>query len=68
VIALVESARGLADARRIAVTRNVVRIAFGSIDFCADLGCAHTRQALLTARNELVQASRLGGIAAPRMF
>ena len=65
VIALIESARGLADARRIAATDAVVRLAFGSIDYCADLGCAHTRDALLAARSELVLASRLAGIVAP---
>ena len=65
VVALVESARGLADARRIAGTANVARIAFGSIDFCADLGCAHIRDALQAARCELVLASRLAGLVAP---
>lgn len=65
VVALIESAGGLAEARRIAATANVVRLAFGSIDFCADLGCAHTRDALLAARSELVLASRLAGLAAP---
>lgn len=65
VIALVESARGLADARRIAATEKVVRVAFGSIDFCADIGCAHIREALLAARNELVLASRLADLVAP---
>lgn len=65
VIALVESARGLADVRRITATSNVARIAFGSIDFCADLGCVHSREALLVARNELVLASRLAGPAPP---
>lgn len=64
VIALIESARGLADARLIATTINVGRIAFGSIDFCADLGCSHTREALLAARCELILASRLGGLPA----
>ncbi|MEP9355577.1 CoA ester lyase [Xanthobacter sp. KR7-65] len=65
VVALVESARGLADARRIAETSNVTRLAFGSIDFCADIGCMHTRDALLVARSELVLASRLAGLVAP---
>jgi citrate lyase subunit beta/citryl-CoA lyase len=63
VIALVESARGIAAARELA--RGAARLAFGSIDFAADLGCAHTRNALLIARLELVLASRLAGIAAP---
>jgi citrate lyase subunit beta/citryl-CoA lyase len=63
VIALVESACGIAAARKLA--RGAARLAFGSIDFAADLGCAHTRNALLMARLELVLASRLAGIAAP---
>jgi citrate lyase subunit beta / citryl-CoA lyase len=65
VIALIESARGLANARAIAALDNVVRLAFGSIDFCADLGMAHLREALIPTRTELVLASRLAGIAAP---
>lgn len=65
VIALLEDARGLSEARRIATVPGVARLAFGSIDFCADLGCAHLRDALLPARLELVLASRLAGIAAP---
>lgn len=65
VVALVETARGLADARRIAQTAHVARLAFGSIDFCADLGCAHGRDALLAARSEVVLASRLAGLVPP---
>jgi citrate lyase subunit beta/citryl-CoA lyase len=65
VIALIESAKGLAHARSIACLDGVVRLAFGSIDYCADLGCAHKREILLPARSELVLASRLAGIAAP---
>ncbi|WP_066721930.1 MULTISPECIES: CoA ester lyase [Hyphomicrobiales] len=65
IVALIENARGLADARRIAATENVARLAFGSIDFCADLRCVHTRGALSAARCELVLASRLSGLVAP---
>ncbi|MHA7777738.1 HpcH/HpaI aldolase/citrate lyase family protein [Roseibium sp. M-1] len=65
LIALVESARGLADAQAIAGLEGVIRLAFGSIDYCADLGCAHKREVLLPVRSELVLASRLAGIAAP---
>lgn len=65
VLALIETARGLAEARRIAALPGVERLIFGSVDFCADLGCAHTREALLGARSELVLASRLAGLAAP---
>ncbi|CCE97008.1 Uncharacterized conserved protein [Sinorhizobium fredii HH103] len=65
IIALVETARGLSEARQIAALPGVSRLAFGSVDFCADLGCAHTREALLAARSELVLASRLPGLVAP---
>lgn len=65
VIGLIETARGLADARAIAAVDGVVRLAFGSVDFCADLGCDHLRDVLLPARFELVLASRLAGIEAP---
>ncbi|MTH64159.1 HpcH/HpaI aldolase/citrate lyase family protein [Paracoccus shanxieyensis] len=65
VIALIESALGLAQVRAIAQATGVVRLAFGSVDFCADLGCAHLREVLLPARSELVLASRLAGIEAP---
>jgi len=63
VVALIESARGIALAREMA--RAADRLAVGSYDLAADLGCAHTREALLLARLELVMASRLAGIAAP---
>ncbi len=65
VIALIETAYGLAQVRAIAAADGVERLAFGSIDFCADLGCEHLRDVLLPARSELVLASRLAGIAAP---
>ncbi|MCB1619751.1 MAG: CoA ester lyase [Thiothrix sp.] len=65
VVALIESAAGLAHARAIAALPGVERLAFGSVDFCADLGCAHQYAVLLPARFELVLASRLAGIAAP---
>ncbi|MGA0539563.1 HpcH/HpaI aldolase/citrate lyase family protein [Neotabrizicola sp. VNH66] len=64
VIALVETGLGLAQARAVAAA-GVARLAFGSVDFCADLGCAHLREVLLPARVELVLASRLAGIAPP---
>ena len=63
VLALIESARGLAAARAIAAAG--ARLVFGSVDFAVDLGCAHTREALLFARSELVLASRLAGAPSP---
>jgi len=65
LVALIETAKGLAEARQIAALPGVARLVFGSIDFCADLGCAHTRETLMSARSELVLASRLAGISAP---
>ena len=63
LVALVESAKGLAFAAEIATHAD--RIAFGSVDFAADLGCAHSRDALLLARSQLVLAARLAGKPAP---
>lgn len=57
VIALIESAEGLAAVRDIA--RVVDRLAFGYIDFSADLGCSMDKHALLQARTDIVLASRL---------
>lgn len=65
VLALVETALGLAACRGIASAAGVERIAFGSIDYAADLGMAHVREALLSARTEIVFASRLAGLPAP---
>ncbi|WP_319530159.1 CoA ester lyase [uncultured Cohaesibacter sp.] len=65
VMALIETAVGLARAREIAATPATARLVFGSIDYCADLGCDHDRTALLAARSELVFASRLAGLSAP---
>ncbi len=63
VLAMVESARGLGAVRSIAAA--CARLAFGSHDFAADLGCAHEPEPLLAARCELVLASRLAGLAGP---
>ncbi|MES2986356.1 MAG: CoA ester lyase [Pseudomonadota bacterium] len=62
---LIETVAGLANARRIAAAPAVERLAFGSVDYSADAGCAHIREALLHARSELVVASRLARILAP---
>ncbi|NDW02278.1 CoA ester lyase [Salipiger sp. PrR002] len=65
VLALIETALGLAQARSIAALPGVQRLLFGSIDFCADVGCAHERDILLPVRSELVLASRLAGKPGP---
>ncbi len=62
-LALVETAAGISNLRRIAPEAD--RIAFGSIDYCADLGCDLNRLALLQARQLLVLESRLAALPAP---
>ncbi|NPD16104.1 CoA ester lyase [Xinfangfangia sp. D13-10-4-6] len=63
VLALIESALGLHHAVKIAAVAD--RLVFGSIDFAADLGSAHNREALLLARSALVVASRCAGLPPP---
>jgi citrate lyase subunit beta/citryl-CoA lyase len=65
VIALVETGRGIATARAVSACDGISQLAFGSVDYCADLGCAHVRSSLLVARSELVLASRLAGLVPP---
>ena len=63
VIALVETARGIASVAEVAGAS--ARMAFGSIDYAADLGMGHTRDSLMAARSALVLAARLAGQPAP---
>ncbi|MFJ3054947.1 HpcH/HpaI aldolase/citrate lyase family protein [Herbaspirillum sp. NPDC087042] len=67
LIALIESATGLAAMRAIAAVPGVQRLAFGSIDAQVDLGmqCGPEEEELAHFRVEMVLASRLGGIAPP---
>ena len=65
ILALIETATGVAAARAIAALPFVSQLCFGSIDLALDLGCADTFEAHLMARSEVVLASRLGGCAAP---
>jgi citrate lyase subunit beta/citryl-CoA lyase len=65
ILALVETAQGFAQIREIARVRGVARLAFGSWDYCADIGAEHINDALLLPRSEIVLASRLAGLPAP---
>jgi citrate lyase subunit beta/citryl-CoA lyase len=65
VVALVESAAGLARLPELLVVPGVVAVAFGSVDFALDLGCGHDRRSLLAARSEIVWRSRAADRAAP---
>lgn len=63
IIALIETVQGLSQVEEIAQAAD--RLAFGSIDLCDDLGCAHTRLAMLPLRSRIVQAARLARRPAP---
>lgn len=65
LIPLIESARGVHDAVRIAEHPAVDRLAFGSVDFALDIGAHDGDDALLYARSALVLASRVAGRPAP---
>ena len=65
VIALIESARGIAHAREIAGTPGVVRLAFGSLDLRATSAARRRRRRPRSHCAEVVLASRLAGLPAP---
>jgi citrate lyase subunit beta/citryl-CoA lyase len=65
VLPLVETAQGLWNAHAIAHGRGVVRLAFGAIDFCADVGIGGDREELDYARSQLVLVSKLAAIERP---
>jgi citrate lyase subunit beta/citryl-CoA lyase len=65
VIALVESALGIEEARNIASARGTFRLAFGSGDYRRDTGTAADDMAMLYPRSRLVTASRIGRLPGP---
>jgi citrate lyase subunit beta/citryl-CoA lyase len=65
VVALVETARGVSALAELCRVPGVERIAFGSLDYALDVGCAHEPEALLTARSLIVLESRAAGLATP---
>lgn len=67
VFPLVESAVGIRNAYDVARGPRVNRIAFGSMDFIADIGASWTKdgQEVLFARSKLVMDSRAAGIEPP---
>jgi citrate lyase subunit beta / citryl-CoA lyase len=66
IVALIETATGILNAREICSANGVARIAFGSIDLAAQLGVDPTdTTAMLAARSQLVLASAAAGIAGP---
>ena len=65
LIALIETALGLARAQELATAPAVQRLAFGALDFQADLGIEGDNDELLFFRSQLVWQSRLAGLAPP---
>lgn len=66
VVALIETAAGVAAAAEVCSAPGVQRVAFGSVDLGAQLAISPTdREAMLHARSSLVFASAAAGLAAP---
>ncbi|WP_459643102.1 HpcH/HpaI aldolase/citrate lyase family protein [Kineococcus sp. NUM-3379] len=65
VVALVESALGIEEARAIACARGTFRLAFGSGDYRRDTGASADDLAMAYPRSRLVTASRIGGLPGP---
>lgn len=65
VVPLIETALGLHRSFAIASCPRVARLAFGSVDFAADIGADHTDEALLYARSKIVGACAAAGICGP---
>lgn len=66
VVPLIETAAGIAAARKIARARGVLCLAFGSVDLQADLDMRDAlEEDLLSFRSEVLIASRLAGLNAP---
>ena len=63
ILGLVETVRGVARMAELAEATD--RLAFGSIDLSADMGCENTHMAFLPIRSQIVQAARLAGRPAP---
>lgn len=65
ILALIETALGLMRAVELASTPGVNRLAFGHLDFAADIDSSIDDEALLMARSSLVIASRALGLPGP---
>ncbi len=67
VLALIESAQGIAQAEAVGAAAGVKRLVFGTLDFAfdLDLDIAESSEALVYAAGRLVVASRVAGLASP---
>jgi len=65
IVALIETALGVVRAVELASTPGVSRLAFGHLDFAADIDSSIEDEAMLMARSSLVIASRAAGLPGP---
>ena len=65
IVALIETALGVIRAVELASTAGVSRLAFGHLDFAADIDSSVEDEAMLMARSWLVVASRAAGSPGP---
>jgi len=65
IVALIETALGVVRAIELASTPGVSRLAFGHLDFAADIDSSIQDDAMLMARSSLVLASRAAGLPSP---
>lgn len=65
LVPLIETAAGIVAVQQIAAIDGVTRLAFGALDFAADIESSLDNEALLHARSHLVVQSRAARIAAP---
>ncbi|MEO8545193.1 MAG: CoA ester lyase [Burkholderiaceae bacterium] len=67
VLALIESARGIAQVESVAAAQGVTRLVFGTLDFALDLDLdiSDGSEALIYAAGRLAIASRVAGLPSP---
>ncbi|MEP7191862.1 MAG: CoA ester lyase [Actinomycetota bacterium] len=65
IVALIETALGVVRAVQLASAAGVTRLAFGHLDFAADIDSSIEDEAMLMARSTLVVASRAAGLPGP---
>jgi len=65
IVALIETALGVVQAVPLASAAGVTRLAFGHLDFAADIDSSIEDEAMLMARSTLVVASRAAGLPGP---
>jgi len=65
IVALIETACDVVRAVEVASTPGVSRLAFGHLDFAADIDSSIEDEAMLMARSSLVVASRAAGLPGP---